>query len=187
MSRILAAALLTLSLGLSVYAQADPPAQLRDSVEKILQADARGWVFNRYDASSVRNVRVLERAADGHSGIVYGEYTYNGGQLGWVKLHIKNGQLDCLEFWDFAGVCRPLGQSPSAAAALAVIAAAVAMTSSNYGGSPGEYDACVRACHDAPTPQGYGVEQACIRDRCTAGTEAPVGDETGGAQQHPSP
>jgi hypothetical protein len=95
----------------SALGQADE--SLTGTMDKIVAVDAEGWVFNRYDVGSMTNVRV-ERLADG-SADVHGDYTYNGGAAGWVKVHVVGGKLDCLEFWDFPGQCRPLGRSPSQA------------------------------------------------------------------------
>ncbi|HTQ98761.1 MAG TPA: hypothetical protein VMH83_02180, partial [Candidatus Acidoferrum sp.] len=61
----------------------------------------------------------LSVTKDKKSVIFYGEYTYNRGREGWVKMQVtqvKNEiSVDCIEFWDFRGQCRPFGRSPSQA------------------------------------------------------------------------
>lgn len=109
---------------------------LARTLDTIIRADSRGWVFNRYDVGSMSNVRVLQRSDDGHSGIVYGEYTYNGGKShGWVKVRITKDNLDCLEYWDSPGECRRLGQSASQVVSMGVVAAVLTsmMATSNSG------------------------------------------------------
>lgn len=168
MTRLLKMGAALLALCLSFPAIAGSKQLLTLNLDKIVSTDAQSWVFNRYDHGSTHNVRVLEH--HGKSGLVYGEYTYNHGQRGWVKVRIANGQLSCLEFWDFQGICRDLGHSPSQALfAVTVAAIAISLAEGGSGGggsSASDHAACVHACRDAPTPQGYAVEQTCIRDRC---------------------
>ena len=103
-------------------------AALTDALNSIIQSDARGWMFNRYDSGSVRNVKVTDRSQDGRSMVVYGDYSFNGGRSGNVQVLIRDGEVECLQFWDSPS-CRPLGRSHSQA----LVAAAVvgAMTSDN--------------------------------------------------------
>ena len=107
--------------------------------DSIIATDAQSWVVNRYDRGSMHNMKVVSISSDRRVFVLYGEYTYNGGRPGWVKAQFSkpandNMQLDCLEFWDFSGICRALGQSPSRG----IMAAAVqAFMSSDGGGSGG--------------------------------------------------
>lgn len=107
-------------------------AELSSALDSIIQADASGWMFNRYDRGSVRNVRILERSADGRSMVVYGDYTFNGGRSGNVRVLITDGNVECLRFWDSPS-CRPLGRSHSQA----LVAAAIVGAASSDGGSSG--------------------------------------------------
>jgi hypothetical protein len=121
----------------SVHAQSN--GDLTRSLDEIVSVDSQSWVFNRYDRGSMTNVKLLGGSKDGRSALVYGEYSYNGGSAGWVKALMINGKLRCLEFWDFAGQCRPLGHSPSQAIMAGVIrGTARAMMSGGGGGSSGE-------------------------------------------------
>ena len=90
-----------------------PPISAVAYFDSLIAEDAAGWVMNRYDRGSMRNMRVVDTANGGRTKTVYGEYSYNGGRNGWVKARFVGTRLECLEFWDFAGQCRPLGHSPS--------------------------------------------------------------------------
>lgn len=83
----------------------------------LIAEDAASWMMNRYDRGSMQNMKIIETSNGGRTKVVYGEYTYNGGASGWVKARFVNTKLQCLEFWDFSGQCRPLGHSPSQALA----------------------------------------------------------------------
>ncbi len=91
----------------------NPQGDLRAGMNEIVSVDSRGWMFNRYDYGSMRNVRVESRSQGGSSAVVIGNYTYNGGRPGWVRAQIQNGNVVCVEYWDFAGRCRPIGRSYS--------------------------------------------------------------------------
>jgi hypothetical protein len=94
----------------AVSAPAPPETDdLAAIIDKVIKADSSGWIFNRYDRGSVTNAEFMEQSEDGQSGVVYGEYTYNGGSPGWVKIVMKDGYADCMEYWDFRGQCRPFG------------------------------------------------------------------------------
>jgi hypothetical protein len=87
--------------------------ELEDLTDQVLRADSQRWFFNRYVPGSTRNARFLSRSRAQKSAVVYSEYTLNGNQTGWVKIKIENGNLECLEFFDFPGRCRALGDTPS--------------------------------------------------------------------------
>lgn len=102
--------------------RADPVETSTSAMDEIVATDARGWVFNRYDRGSMRNVAVVSKSGD--AVVIRGDYTFNRGKPGWVKVSFNGERVLCLEFWDFKGNCRPLGQSPSqkiAADALAIV------------------------------------------------------------------
>jgi hypothetical protein len=90
-----------------------PPVSAVAYFDSIIAEDAAGWMMNRYDRGSMRNMQIIQSSNGGRTKVVYGDYTYNGGMSGWVKARFVNTKLECLEFWDFAGQCRPLGRSPS--------------------------------------------------------------------------
>jgi len=72
----------------------------------IVYADSQFWAMNRYDNFSMHNV-TQESASDG-ARVLHGEYTYNNGMAGWVRvtLYKDMARLPCVEFWDFSGSCR---------------------------------------------------------------------------------
>ncbi|MDX2277403.1 MAG: hypothetical protein NW206_18300 [Hyphomonadaceae bacterium] len=115
-------------------------ADLTASIDAVIASDSRGWMFNSYDRGSAHNARIEERSSDGRSAVVFSEYTYNGGSPGWVRAQVQDGVFSCVEYWDFAGRCRPVGSASYAyqvAGALAVAtlaAAAVGSASGGYGG-----------------------------------------------------
>lgn len=140
MKRVLAMAFAGYLAVSSAFAQTvDINSDLTANMDAVVRTDSSGWMFNRYDRGSMRNVQVLESSSDGATAVVYGEYSYNGGSRGWVKARLVNGQLSCLEFWDFAGRCRALGRSPSQGivTGLVVGVAAVAVAGAMTGGSSG--------------------------------------------------
>jgi hypothetical protein len=84
-------------------------AGIERALDAILQVDSRNWLLNRYDKGSVTNGRILQRSANGLSDVLQGDYQYNGGSRGWIKVQLQNGELKCMEFWDARGTCRPPG------------------------------------------------------------------------------
>jgi len=85
-------------------------AGLDDSalLNALVYADSQFWSMNRYDDFSMHNV-TQESSSDG-ARVLRGEYKYNGGQDGWVRITLYKdmARLPCVEFWDFAGSCRDL-------------------------------------------------------------------------------
>jgi|CXWL01.1.fsa_nt_gi hypothetical protein len=119
---------------------------LRGFMEQIVQLDSRGWMINRYDSGSMHDVLAESRNSDQSSAVVRGAYTFNNGRRGWVRARIERGLVSCVEYWDFSGRCRPVGQSYSyqLLAGLAVAAmVAGAGSASSAGGSSNNsaYDA----------------------------------------------
>jgi hypothetical protein len=76
-------------------------------LDLIVFADSQYWSYNRYVAGSMHDVKV-ESANEGIR-VLRGEYLFNGTQQGWVRVTLYPGwtRLPCVEFWDFAGACRP--------------------------------------------------------------------------------
>ncbi|MEJ0025340.1 MAG: hypothetical protein WDN01_04865 [Rhizomicrobium sp.] len=123
----------------------DGSEKLRAALDHLVAVDSQSWMFNRYDVGSMTNVAVQQRSRDGGTATLYGEYTYNGGAPGWVRVRLEGGELKCMEFWDFSGICRPIGASPSHRIFSTVVTGVLAGAMSGGGGSD-----------DRPAPgQGY--------------------------------
>jgi hypothetical protein len=95
----------------------------RTTFDSIIRKDAVGWIANRYDAGSAKNIRSTER--NGKAVELRGDYTYNDGKAGWVRIDLRD-PTPCLEYWDTEGTCRPLDQSR-----VALLAAAMAASQKN--------------------------------------------------------
>lgn len=93
--------------------QADKVSAVMD---QIVHTDSRGWMTNTYDRGSMNNVRMEARSDDGRLHLVRGEYTYNGGYAAWVRVRFRDGQVQCMEYWDFSGACRPIRSQASSQA-----------------------------------------------------------------------
>jgi hypothetical protein len=78
------------------------------ALNELVALDSRTWLLNRYDYGSMVNARVIATSASRDVLVIRGEYTYNGGARGWVSVRVDGDGPKCLEFWDFAGSCRPL-------------------------------------------------------------------------------
>lgn len=113
----------------------------------LVWADAQTWYSNKYDAWSMKNVSLENTLPDG-AHVYRGEYTYNNGQAGWVKVTLpaKPFAFPCMEFWDFSGSCRNLKLTGDALPALppkpeaapaADVATPDAGSTSNSTGAPG--------------------------------------------------
>ena len=100
-------------------------------MDDLVTLDARGWVFNRYNRGSVRNVEIVEESNDGRQLVAYADYLFNGSRKGHVRVLLVDGNLSCMKYWDSPS-CRPVGRSHSQAFAAAAIAG---MTDSMLNGS----------------------------------------------------
>lgn len=109
-------------------------------MDAVVQLDSRSWVFNRYDIGSMSNVRVRDGDAGSEA---QGDYTYNGGTPGWVRVRFSGEDIQCIEYHDFAGTCRAIGDNPARRAAIMgmISVAGAAMTSSpgSSHGSDGDH------------------------------------------------
>ncbi|MDH7973485.1 hypothetical protein QH494_14940 [Sphingomonas sp. AR_OL41] len=103
-------------------------------LDRVVHADSSSWMSNRYIAGSMHNARYISTNKAHTSYLAYGEYSFQGfgGGSGWVKVRVTGGNLDCLEFWDQAGTCRPLYRSLSQQM---LVAGAVGMMSDGGGAS----------------------------------------------------
>jgi len=127
---------------------------LAKSLDEVVTRDSASWLIYRYDRVSMTNARTLAHGKDRRSALVYGEYTFNGGQHGWLKARIANGQYTCLEYWNEHG-CRALGHPEShvIAAGLLIAMFAGAMSGGGGGGGGGSYRGGPR---EILVPQGGG-------------------------------
>ena len=90
-------------------------------LDNALIRDSRSWLSNRYDVGSVTDTRVLAKGKDGRPSQLAGNYSYNGGMRGWIKVSLSGDTVSCVELHDFAGQCRPVGRSGSNAIAIGVM------------------------------------------------------------------
>ena len=86
-------------------------SDLDAALYNIVLQDSRGWLWWRFDKGSVRNARIESQDATGVTQI-YGEYTYNRGRKGWVRVRLKDETVECIRFWN-EGSCRPFRRPPS--------------------------------------------------------------------------
>jgi hypothetical protein len=86
-------------------------------LDGFVTTDSRGWAFNRYDAGSMTNVKIIDGSAKSGNYVMQGYYTYNGGSRGWVMAKMAAGKLDCIQFWDAVIGCRGI-RTPEQGAAM---------------------------------------------------------------------
>lgn len=81
-------------------------------LDMIVEADSQFWSYNHYSVGSMHNV--TQESAEAGVRVLRGEYVFNDNQQGWVRVTLYPGwsQLPCVEFWDFAGSCRPTRVKP---------------------------------------------------------------------------
>lgn len=89
----------------AAYLASRPRASAAQSAAlgRAIAQDSQAWSSNRYDGGSLHDVVVLKSGRDGTT--LRGNYTFNGGQNGWVQAQVGAGKVLCLEYWDFAGIC----------------------------------------------------------------------------------
>ncbi len=92
------------SAGAALAAKPNASPAMTALLERAVQQDSGAWVFNRYDAGSIRNVKVLQSGAKTR---LRGDYTYNDGSDGWVEADVASGRITCLSYWD-VNECQPL-------------------------------------------------------------------------------
>src|ERR1700759_1562127 len=97
-----------LALALFVPAEArtrgPSTSAMAKALERAVESDSQAWVMNRFDAGSVTTVKVLGSLDDGSISI-RGDYTFNGGQAGWVRAVYARGKIVCLQYWDRQDDC----------------------------------------------------------------------------------
>ncbi|HEY2071592.1 MAG TPA: hypothetical protein VGG48_18675 [Rhizomicrobium sp.] len=155
--------------------------QLDQAIDGLVALDAQSWAWNHYDRGSVHDSQVIDTSGTRYT--VYGRYTYNGGEPGWVKIQFDGKTPQCVEFHDFAGNCRAIGHSPGQAYALgavAVIAVAIVASSSSGNSSSGGSGSS-SGYSSGPTPGDYYNEKNHMcdggdADACAAAGRAPPSD-----------
>ena len=113
-------------------------------LETHVATDSQGWVFNRYDAGSIGNVRIASGSVRSGNFVLRGEYTYNGGAAGWVLAQYADGRFECIQFWDAQIGCRTLRTPEYATAARAGLIGAL----TGAGNSGGSSQTCNSSCED---------------------------------------
>lgn len=89
---------------------------LNELMDRVVYADSQSWMANRYARGSMHNAHYEQTNRSHTTYTARGEYTFAGfmgGGIGWVRIRVNNGHLQCLEFHDQAGSCRPLYASLS--------------------------------------------------------------------------
>jgi len=80
------------------------------------------WLANKYDEGSIANIQAEQHR--GRLASLKGDYTYNNGQPGTVRVEFQHRGGACVEYWDTPGVCRPLSVTRQALFAAAMAEAA---------------------------------------------------------------
>jgi hypothetical protein len=146
--------------------------QLNRQLDEVIARDARSWLVNRYNLGSARDARIEESNAQTGRMVVFGRYTFNGSATGWIRVVFSGSTPQCVEYHDFQGTCRAVGNNPSHYVALGALAVAAvgAAASSGSGGSTGpasSYDQCVARCNSSGYANAPGRDAAfrhnCIR------------------------
>lgn len=119
-----------------LIARAYGKGSIADRLDAIVTLDAQKWMFNKYEAGSIQGVQTITGGPTATNWTVRATYRYNGGMPGWVKAKVSGGSFACLEFHDFAGECRPVGQPSSHRVAMQ--AAMEAMMSPPASGGEGD-------------------------------------------------
>lgn len=112
--------------------------------DRIVQTDAQGWAFNRYDVGSMRNVKIISGQVGRGTYVIRGEYTYNGGQTGWVMAEMSGQNLSCIQFWDAVMGCRGLRTPEQGQAMREAFVEAITNPSTGVSSSS-DWQACMRA------------------------------------------
>ena len=123
------------------------------SLDAVLQLDSRAWLINRYDVGSVANGKFLAKSKDGLSDALYGEYEFNGGRKGWLKVQLEGGNAKCIEYFDAFGICKaPGAMSVGGRMAIGALVSAMSSGGGSYpsSSSSSSYDGCEGGACDAP-------------------------------------
>lgn len=112
---------------------------LTKKLDGYVRTDAHGWAYNHYDVGSLRNVKVIDGSVKRGVYVLRGEYTFNGGQPGWVLAKMSGANLQCIQFWDAMVGCRDLRTAQQGEATRRAVANAFSDSPSD-----GEIHSCAR-------------------------------------------
>lgn len=82
---------------------------LADRLDAIVTVDAQRWMINRYQPGSISGVTRTATGGGKGNYIVSANFSYASGLPGSIKVKMVGDRIDCVEFGDFPGECRPLG------------------------------------------------------------------------------
>lgn len=112
--------------------------------DALVQTDSQGWAFNRYDAGSMSNVKIVSGKAGVGTYVMRGEYTFNGGSQGSVMAEMVGSKLSCIQFWDGVVGCRGLRTPEQGQAMRNALVGAIVSSGSGSSSSSN----CNSACED---------------------------------------
>lgn len=139
--------------GAFLFSDAIKARGIEPSLDAVLQLDSKMWLMNRYDLGSVKNGKFLQQTKGGLSDLIYGEYQFNGGRTGWIKVQLRNGDIDCMEFWDQPNKCRPPGSFSVGTQGLVQAFARDIFSSGSSSSTSSSYDGCENGeCDPAKAP-----------------------------------
>ncbi|OLF71816.1 hypothetical protein AWH62_11820 [Maricaulis sp. W15] len=143
---------------------ANDGAQVAQLLNDVVARDSRSWLFNRYDNGSMRNARILSHTPNSGDAVIQGDYTYNGGRGGWVRVTFTNNQVRCVTYHDFPGTCRPVGAANPAIRALGGLMLSGAMGNGSGSTNSGTNRQCRMVQEQICPPDGsycrtYNVER----------------------------
>ena len=93
------------------------PTALQNSLGRIADHFLRhdsccfNWGFGTYSWDSARNVSLDSGSIISGNYSFTAHYTYAHGGVGWVRIRMVNGYLDCMIFHDAPHRCRPINQA----------------------------------------------------------------------------
>jgi hypothetical protein len=96
------------ALGRTQHKQSNCNPLPASEADRLISLDARGWVFNRYSMGSATRPTLVSGSYCTGTYSVRSDYIYNGNQRGWVIIRITNNSVNCLEYHDMYGGCRPM-------------------------------------------------------------------------------
>ena len=109
----------------------DKTAPISERLNAVLTLDSSYWNFNRYVDGSVANA-VKQKGPNATSYTIRGDYQSSVGG-GWVRAVFVNDKVNCLEFHDFPGTCRAIGQPTSSGVVMSAAFTALSSGSSSGG------------------------------------------------------
>jgi len=86
---------------------------LADRLDAIVTVDSQSWMFNRYQRGSITNVNQKPTGGGKGNYVATASFAYASGAPGSIQVKMVGDRIDCVEFGDFPGECRPLGMPSS--------------------------------------------------------------------------